>query len=209
MVTARSGRTRPASGWYTATALRAAPSWVTSQIDIQPGTASATRTTGQGSPGAISGRTSSASSGSRTGRPRVARAVAAASTNAAKAFGARRLGRRRFVEQLDEPSCRAGFGPGRLAELVCAAVEAVGVDDRGCPQLVRSAGGGLQHVAPLVGAELSEDHVELLAQHVEHPRFHRAFADEIEGPHDPLLADAVDAADALLQPGRRPGQVPV
>ncbi len=66
------------------------------------------------------------------------------------------------------------------------------------------------HVEDLVGTELLADRLELVEQRLEHPALARAGGDEVDDDHGiVLLAVAVDAAHALFQPGRVPGDVVV
>ena len=60
---------------------------------------------------------------------------------------------------------------------------------------------GVHHVGGLVDAELFGDHGQLVFEHIAHAMLDRVFKNEVDGSHDLGLADAVDAADALLQHG--------
>ena len=65
------------------------------------------------------------------------------------------------------------------------------------------------HVEHLVGAEFLADRVQLVEQHLEHSTLVGASRDEIHDMHVVALPVAVDAAHALLEPSRIPGDVVV
>ncbi len=68
---------------------------------------------------------------------------------------------------------------------------------------------GVHHVGGFIDTELLGNDLQLLLQHFADTVFHGVFQHEVDGTHHMGLANAVDAADSLLQAHRVPGHIEV